>query len=262
MRGRLPVIPNRPTRRGFTAVEMSMVVTVIAILALLIIPLFQKQTDEARIAAAEGDIREFAISMQLANAHTGFFFTLSSLDNTENYTTVNIDPTLDVPVVTWNHALTPAERAALAPTATPNERAQLATGWQGPYASFRRTITPIELDALKPNTYFRGGPAGSPAAGTNGPINQQFDAALGAINFSSDRLPLDPWGNPYLFYGPDYYHPPNGSGGLVAETHFRNSLFVSFGPNGLPGDAPTFDAVTLMRESGVVGTGDDIFRIM
>ena len=39
-------------RRGFTAVEMASVVTVIAILALLILPLFQRQTDEARITAA------------------------------------------------------------------------------------------------------------------------------------------------------------------------------------------------------------------
>ena len=49
--------PTARTERGFTAVELSMVVTVIAILALLILPLFQRQTDEARITAAQGDIR-------------------------------------------------------------------------------------------------------------------------------------------------------------------------------------------------------------
>lgn len=238
-------------RRGFTAVEISMVATVIAILALLILPLFQRQTDEARITAAEGDIREFAIAMQLANAHTGYYFTLSSLDNTENFDTVTVDPTLDVPIVTWNDALTVAEREALA------ER------WHGPYASFRRTIAPADLEVLQPGVWFRGDPfTASSGAGSNGPINQQVDPAFVGLDFSDDRLPTDPWGTPYLFYGPDFYHLPNGTGGIVAETRFRNSLFLSLGPNGLPGDATTISPLLLMRETGVVGTGDDIFRIM
>lgn len=230
-----------------------MVVTVIAILALLILPLFQRQTEEARITAAEADIRSFAVAMQLANAHTEKYFTLSSLDNTDNFDAVTIDATLDVPVVTWNDALTAVERA------------DLADSWAGPYTSFRNDITAAELEAFFPGTFFRGSATGATTPGDNGPINQQYDTGIGGANFSADRIPVDPWGNPYLFYGPDYYHLPSGAGGLVTETRYRNSLFVSFGPNGVPGDLTTFspgDAATLMRESGIIGTGDDIFRIM
>jgi len=241
-------------RRGFTAVEISMVVTVIAILALLVLPLFQSETDDARKTAAENDIRVFATAMQLANAHTGYYFTLSTLDNTQNYDTGTVDATLDVPVNTWNDTLTAAERGAIAST------------WQGPYASIRRYSSPVELEALQANTWFRGGPAGSSASdGANGPINQRFDSSVSS-NFSNDHVPLDPWGQPYLFYGPDYYHLPNGLGGLVGtETRFRNSLFVSLGPNGLPGDGSFgLSPATLARENleGLMqsANSDDIFR--
>lgn len=251
MRGLASVIRTHRSRRGFTAVEMSMVVTVIAILALLILPLFQKQTEEARLTAAEGDIREMAIAMQLVNAHTERWFTLSSLDNTDNYNTTTVRPDIDVPLVTWNDAL------------TAQERANLVTRWQGPYMSYRRSISADELFSLRPE-YFRW-QAGAPInGGLQGPINQQVNTAFGGVDFGPDRIPLDPWGNPYIFYGPDYYHLPTGVGGAFApETRFRNTLFVSFGPNGFPGDLPgPVTAIDLMRESGFVGTGDDVFRVM
>lgn len=254
MRGAPRVTARVPLRRGFTAVEISMVVTVIAILALLILPLFQSQTEEARIAAAENDIRVFATAMQLANAHTGYFYTLSTLDNTDNYDIATVDATLDVPVNTWNDQLTAAERGAI------------ADRWEGPYSSIRHYLTPPELNLLQPNTWFRGSLTGGLPNGDNGPLNLTTDPTIGAVNWQNDHVPLDPWGQPYLFYGPDYYHLPNGVGGAAGqETRYRNALYVSLGPNGLPGDGSAgLSPFTLAREQLQTlmqqPNSDDIYR--
>jgi len=255
------IAPARPrciTRaiRGFTAVELSMVVTVIAILALLILPLFQRQTDEARVTAAEGDVREFIIALQLANAHTGLWFQVHNLDNTDNLDPAGAgqaDPTLDVPVNTWNDALTLSERAAL------------AQNWQGPYASFRRTASysdPVDGDGLNdifPGVWFRGNYTGLVPTG-GGPINLSIDPSVNLTipilqALSDERFPLDPWGTPYIFYGPDRYHLTDTS-----ETRFRNGLMLSLGPDGLPGDGVPLSVNSLDRQFGIVGTGDDIAR--
>ena len=101
-------------------------------------------------------------------------------------------------------------------------------------------------------------------SGQNGPINHQVDGSYTSGNFTNERIPLDPWGSPYLFYGPDFYHPPSGTGGLVnPESQFRNFLIRSLGPDGIPGNATSgFGAGDLMRENFDPNSpGDDVFRL-
>jgi len=246
--------PSPRPAQGFTAIEMSMVATVIAILALLILPMFQRQTEEARITAAEADIRTLGIAQQLAFSQTNRYFTLSSLDNSDFFdgNSAAAELTTEVPVVTWNDALTETERAAL------------AQNWAGPYASFSEIN--ITRPALVDPIFFRGAQDDAvTGAGANGPINQQVDGAFtGGGRWANERIPLDPWGSPYLFYGPDYYHPPTGLGGIVGnESQFRNFLIRSLGPDGIPGGAPAaFGAADLMRENfDPNNSGDDVFRL-
>ena len=77
------MIRTKRQEQGFTAVEIAMVATVIAILALLILPLFRTRTEEAKITAARDDMRSLAIAQMAAMADTGYYFRPQDLDNTQ-----------------------------------------------------------------------------------------------------------------------------------------------------------------------------------
>ena len=55
---------------GFTAMEITMVATIIAIIALLILPLFRARTDEAKEVAARDEIDSIVKAEVLVNADT------------------------------------------------------------------------------------------------------------------------------------------------------------------------------------------------
>lgn len=229
-------------RRGFTAVEIAMVATVIAILALLIIPIFRKRTDEAKLAAASDEIQSLAKAYLIVESDLdGFQPRLQDLDNVEKDDSTITNVTLDPPIAEWNRTLGFAIDGV---TAVADTRPTVIQNFRGPYIAFRRADTVDNIIAIYGNdiTYTNGGPIY--VVGADGP-----DYAAGPVTDDpvNDRYPLDPWNAPYVYYG--------------RETDFKVRHLVSFGPDGVPGDGVGGPANIYQRPETAgaeLGTGDDI----
>ncbi len=251
---------GRATSRGFTAIEIAMVATVIAIFALMVLPLFRNRVEEAKIAAAKADLTSLMKAQELAHADTGFYFRLEDLDNVINNDPNPFPPagwtgvTIETPPLVYvpgadnrtPRNLTVQEWRALAgTTASPK--------WKGPYVTMSRTITYGELRATGSPLLrsFNGGQYSAirdiPAGGVGGGDPNLYDS-------DRNRIPIDPWGNPYLYF------PPTG------ETRYNYNSIFSLGPDGLPGNGLPFTRENLLREGANIndpnddylGTGDDL----
>ncbi len=214
--------------KGFTAVEVTMVAAVIAILALIILPLFQKRAEKAKIAACQDDLQGLAKAEILAYADTGWYFRLQDLDNTQLYPGTNADRHIAVPYAVWDRALTPAEREVL------------QRRWEGPYIAIQNLSSTRLADALADWSpeFFQ-------------PTSQNKTPVLAFAEDNDDeKIPTDPWGGPYIFYAP------------ATETSYNYpyAVIYSMGPNGFPGDATTLSSPFLERDStdpNALGNGDD-----
>jgi prepilin-type N-terminal cleavage/methylation domain-containing protein len=234
-------------RRGFTAIEITMVATIIAIIALLILPLFRSRTDDAKVAAVRDELDSIVKAAVLANADTGHWFRLCDMDNTQLNTVdtcpgAPLDPGTEIPIAYWNQTITCNQRDMLS----------TAQSWQGPYLAFKKTI-PLQtlINDNHPALWSNGGPlfyiGGAGAA---------VDGTIGAGDASDDRYPVDPWGAPYIFFGPGKLgHNP------ASESDFGNGVVYSLGENGIPGGddllSATITGSDFTRETGIIGTGDD-----
>jgi Tfp pilus assembly protein PilE len=242
----------RRRARAFTAVEVTMVAAVIAILALIILPLFQKRADKARIAAAQGDLQEIAKAEMLAYADTSLYFRLQDLDNIPIYPGTSTGPLTDrdisVPYATWERALTQSEREVL------------YRRWQGPYIAMQNMASVrlgIALTNWSPQLqsafFFNTTPIQNKhpilILGHGSGVNA-WDSSVDSVN---DKIPVDPWGSPYIFYAP------------ASETdyNFGNGVVYSMGPNGAPGNSSDITSEYLQRPTDLtnqlyLGNGDDI----
>jgi prepilin-type N-terminal cleavage/methylation domain-containing protein len=213
------------TERGFTAIEVSAVATIIAILALILIPIVRNRVAEARLVAAADDMATIEKAQSLAFGYTGLYFGLMDLEQG--------DPNLLT--ATWNKPL--------------GATANIEANWKGPYMAMHNTRTVSELVAERPYL-FRG------LGGSGGPILVYQGDVL-------KRMPIDPWGSPYLFFGDDKVG-DDGSANVYSgtETDFNVPIIFSLGPNGAPGDLVGFEANVQLyfREAAVLGTGDDLLR--
>jgi len=235
-----------------------MVITIIAILALLILPLFRDRVEAARRAAVQDEIMSLATAECLAFADTHYFFRFQDLDNTTLYNDPPNAATVDVevPIAQWNRAFEPEDRTKL--------RAG-STQWKGPYISLAkyRYLTVDEARNAVPEFFWD-------YAGRGGPImiippGAAWANSLGWFDSLQDKILIDPWGTPYLFFGTGRL---NEEGGVYAalESDFGNAAIYSLGPDGMPGNSvpytPDPNQQNLLREFGVLGTGDDYFRIL
>lgn len=227
---------RRRQNQGFTAIEIAMVATVISILALIILPVFRDRVEEAKIAAAQADLAALMKQQQLVKADTGSYVRLQDLDNV-SFLGIGVAPNnIDVEVpffrydppssTTVNPAdilvdMTVAERRNFSGTADKPK-------WKGPYIAFQRHTTKDQLlaDAATPGSNLNN--AFSQTANTDA------DAEVGLLILPEDsdesRIPVDPWGNPYLFF------PPTGFSESPTDALFPNAAIYSLGPNGGPGD--------------------------
>lgn len=227
------------SRLGFTAIEITMVATIIAIIALLILPMFRSRAETAKVVAAQDELDSIVKTAVLASADTGNWFRLQDMDNSTLANFPPQEPDLEVPIAFWNRAITDAERQSLR---SPDR-------WQGPYLVFKKTTTlGLMLASNYPALWRNGGPIfhignGGGAATTLG------------IDSDDDRYPTDPWGSPYIFFAPGRLNNPSSG---VTESTFGNGAVYSLGPNGVPGDLTTVTPQDFLRERGFIGTGDDI----
>ncbi|MBM3333627.1 prepilin-type N-terminal cleavage/methylation domain-containing protein [Candidatus Sumerlaeota bacterium] len=233
--------------RGFTAVEISMVMTVIAILALLVIPVFRERVDSARRAAAQDEMLTLIKAETLAFADTGYWYRLQDLDNTKLYTDRPIRTDEEVPIASWNRPFSIEERRRL--TYPPRT-------WQGPYVSmnnFKYMTLQNAVTAL-PEFFWSAPGRGGPIMDLQ-PTVGWLDAS-GMQDHPDDKVILDPWGTPYLFFGPGRLMEEDGIY-VTVESYFGDAAIYSLGPDGLPGPSISYTnaPTTLLRERGIIGTG-------
>ena len=90
------------------------------------------------------------------------------------------------------------------------------------------------------------------------------------IASSTNNYPIDPWGNPYIFFGPGRINTATGGSRAITpanETNFGNAVVYSMGPDGEPGSLPGGVAESnpdlYFRESAVLGdvNSDDLYRV-
>ena len=226
-------------RRGVTAVEMIAVVTIIAILALILIPTLRGRVAHSRSVAVEEELANLAKVVSLAHEETEYYFRLQDYDNLAGllanpddpqfYT----DPNIEVPVAVRTGLLD--EPVML----TAAQRQILTERWQGPYTQFNNYMTIGEIRVAWPEI----------DNGINPPV--PGDGPIFALaEEDGGRYPLDPWGAPYLFFGP---------GILQETTYFGTPVLYSMGPDSLPGDnAAPSSGDYYPSPVGVLGTEDDV----
>ncbi len=203
-------------KKAFTAVELTMVAAIIAILSLLIVPVLRRRTEKARVSACRSEMKSFATAQTLAQAETGHYYRLFDLNSRPEFDTDDNDYLREVPLYDWKGR-----------RFTDQERRILVDDWEGPYVEFEETAPEKwmylqELFELAPY-YFFTQPAHETDGNTTGGI---YIDPQTAQNFAEAMVPLDPWGNPYFFFGPE-------SGD---ETTYHSSIIWSLGPDGIVGD--------------------------
>ncbi|MCX7015455.1 MAG: hypothetical protein NTW86_23360 [Candidatus Sumerlaeota bacterium] len=253
---------RRTARRAFTAIEVTAVATILAILALIIIPLLRGRVEAARLTAAQDDLTQLMKGEMLCEADTGRYFRLQDLDNTTFYNPANPNDQLDlaVPHTYWNITMSAIDTQRGQPLGT--ERLWLKDRWKGPYITAPRTTSQATLLGEMEYLFWWN-------AGTGGPI-----LVTDRDDLPKEQIPVDPWGNPYLFFGTgkiyDSQSPPPGVSVRPkiagSETDFANAALYCFGPDGRPSDARTFPNPTqpdnYFRERGYLGaTGTDDLRL-
>ena len=254
--------PTTPTSRagraiarrgGFTAIEISAVATIIAILVLILVPILRKRVDETRITAAMADMRQIETAQIGAQADTGYYVRLFDLTRPSADESDSMEQAqMKLPAGSWNMPPT---------TATFNA---FHTNWKGPYLIPQRQRTLFEVVQAMPHM-FRGDQVGglNPQSGPVLILEEDDYDELGQAALQRIKYPIDPWGNPYLFFGTGrigefgYTIPANVR---ANETDFTTAVIYSFGPNGVPGNVPIPQSAHFYRETGTLGTGDDLAR--
>lgn len=250
--------------------EVIAVATIIAILALILIPILTTQVEKSREVAVSDEMSNLAKVASLAYAETNHYYRLQDYDNRTTYYPDRIDdPTVEVPVMYFGE---PTQVPPQAMSAA--ERARFKDKWEGPYTSFHKygVINDLYLSFPKMFSVFQVQSTGGGLLQASGPIVVHVSGAL--TNTATppepptqderrDLYPLDPWGNPYIFFPTGYLVIP----GVMTESTYSPALY-SLGPDGLPGSpsagGPTDPAgkdyfpYRADKTGGFLGTGDDI----
>jgi prepilin-type N-terminal cleavage/methylation domain-containing protein len=247
-------------RRGFTAIEIAMVATVIAIFALLVLPIFRNRVEQARLTAANADLISLYKALTLEAADTGAYVRLEDLDNTE-WNTANDPPnsgvTLEAPIYRYGTGRNLQNPDILSKTTGTWQRKNV--NWKGPYVAFQNAITyyDINQDLAKWAPLLRSQNGNDvmrpiqdiPPGQSADPTHFLWDAQQDPTH--ANRYPADPWGNPYLFYPAN-----NNTPGF--ETAYGDNWLICTGPDGLPGAGSVNPNDYLRTNTSVLGTGDDI----
>lgn len=272
------LLPGR-SDRGFTALEVTAVAAIIAIMALILIPIMRTRVEAAKIVAAQDDMNSIEKAETLVFADTGRYVRLQDLIRPAADPLILADP-LNVsytrelkrpPQAVWNRAL------------LPNEIATFAKIWKGPQIAMHRSQPILSLIAQAPYLFTQTdvvatAPSGGPILFLTGTPAGDVQTAIDAGINSTLQYPTDPWGNPYLFFGPGFVTDPQSAAGTTGglnpnlpvlpapqtgtEINYGTAAVYSLGPDGRPGTtAAIVDPLSYYREAGFLGVGgDDLVR--
>lgn len=274
---------QRASKRGFSAIELAAVASIIAILALILIPIVRTRLETARQTAAVDDMRTIEVAQTLANADTAQTYRLCDLDNPRAdldlfaLTTATVaqkeQAVRSVPNGTWNKPFSSAEQADA------TKLGLIGALWNGPYTTFNKTkflptsallanpqFRVVDIDSLPANTTAGTGPmpifqssstaGGAPPNDGSPPFNDDLD--------NNEHWPIDPWGSPYIYFGTGRMGVAAGdtanTAASVLETNWGVGAIYSTGPDGYPGNNNVPAPADWFREAGILGTQDDLYR--
>lgn len=253
---------------GFTAIEIAMVAAVIAILSLIALPLFRNRVDDAKVAAARADLSALMKAEQVVKADTGYYVRLEDLDNIQELGYESMPPNGVNKEVPWFRYQDPSKTVSPDPTTRhdmtliPGERKLFAVRadgeprWRGPYIAFQNAILYRDFSNASVFEFYDQ----FSVNGANG-----LEAAIqddASKDHEENRIPVDPWGNPYMFFPPSGNVPdPTAINGA-----YSSSAIYSLGPDGLPGDGGAaaanytraFAVNAAPTVTDVLGKGDDL----
>lgn len=258
----LKIAPRRGNA-GFTAIEIAMVAAVIAILSLIVLPIFRNRVEDAKIAAAQGDLSALMKAEQVVKADTDAYARLEDLDNIELLGYTSMPPGGVDKEVPWFRYVAPRRGFSPDPQTreqmTDAQRQQFAGTesnpvWRGPYIAFQNFIRyeDFRSAAINPAYSDMSATSNGPGAAIQDDPNRDHD---------NNRIPVDPWGNPYLFF------PPTGNSAdpSASQEAYSSSAIYSMGPNGVPGDGSAgpaaYDRVYSIQnpgDDGALGKDDDL----
>lgn len=235
----------RRSRAGFTAVEITAVATIIAILALVLIPILRNQVEESKLVAAQDDMASIEKAQMMAYSYVSRYIRLQDLTCMETNIQSGMTPNQifnewrKLPAATWDR---------VADSGTVNNYRE---NWGGPYLAIHRGKSVRDLISTNPVPFSH---MDGPILYLEGIDEQDWEYYTGGGIDGEDGLdramhPVDPWGNPYIFFGP--------------ETGFNGRttcVIYCMGPDGLPGTFGANVAENYLRQTGLLGTGDDLSR--
>lgn len=249
---------------GFTAVEIAMVAAVIAILSLIVLPIFRNRVEEAKISAAKADLNALMKAQMVVKADIDAYARLEDLDNVEllGYTAApagGVDK--EVPFFKYVKPVDGGVPADTRQILTPAQRQQLAgqpnmPNWKGPYIAFQNSITYQDLAGTINVNNMRRSTSGNILSAI-----QDVYAGSPYSDHNNNRYPIDPWGNPYMFFAPT----GNSSNPANPNNEFPTAAIYCLGPNGVPGDGSGGPAAYLREftltnptSDGRLGADDDL----
>ena len=157
-------LAKRRRRRGFSALELTAVSTIMAILSLLVVQNLTKAVAKSRIKAAGSEMESIGGILTFAYGETSRWYPLQLLDNTSslpgaallqspygvptNYYHYTPKPPSGNNPSTWTSGNSPWNVITVADNG--GERASLAKMWKGPYTNFNKSITMSELRLIYP----------------------------------------------------------------------------------------------------------------
>jgi Tfp pilus assembly protein PilE len=296
-------------RQGFTALEVAAVAAIIALMAVILIPILRTRVEDSKKVAAQDDMVAIEKAETLAYADTGHYVRLQDLTRPmansstgTSYPSYSPDQVAHVPHAAWNRELKPGFPSYNAASTTDyggTELMAMVRDWKGSQLAVHRSASITTLINQAPWLFSNGTEAPSSASTSGGPIlvlgaNAADDIAIltaaklgGPANAAGPIIsyPVDPWGNPYIFFGSGKVRDPqvsqalrglqpadadlkhNASATETGQIDYGTAAVYCLGPDGLPGTltgAAAQTSINYYRELGYLGyagpNSDDLSR--
>jgi prepilin-type N-terminal cleavage/methylation domain-containing protein len=259
---------RRPTRpaAGYSIIELLIALIIISILVSMVILVASQRTAEARLRAAESDMRIIAEAEQSAVKDFGYFLRFYVLDDiTGDLPSGSTDPTPTFGPKDPNDIFDLLIQEQLNDRNPDGEQ----YGIEPDFGSLPSSTTSTQAGGLRPANTLVNSVVRESTLGVLLPyISFRREYTDDAGNYFN--VPMDPWGNPYVImtrqgfindigstlFTPDQGLIPAGTAvnvagtGAFATDRFDRFTIISFGPDAVPGDG------------GIAGTnigeGDDL----